>query len=284
MFGTYFYNKIITKNVVAFGTLFNNISIKKQDESDNDLSIFKVPISYGPVQKFLARIEQFPDGNRKIATTLPRMSFEMVSIDYDGSRKSSVIQTFKTSSSSDGTSVNNVYMPTPYNIQFELNIMSKVQDDILQIVEQILPFFQPSFNVSINFIPEINEIRDVPIILNRINFRDDYEEDFRSRKIINYTLTFTLKTYLFSKIPSDSQGLIKKVQVDYATDAIKSAKREVRYVSTPKALQDYNDDNQINELDDPFIEMGDDFGFNRTITEYQDFKTYSPTQGVDVDV
>ena len=284
MFGTYFYNKIITKNVVAFGTLFNNISIKKQDESNNDLSIFKVPISYGPVQKFLARIEQFPDGNRKIATTLPRMSFEMVSIDYDGSRKSSVIQTFKTSSSSDGTSVNNVYMPTPYNIQFELNIMSKVQDDVLQIVEQILPFFQPSFNVSINFVPEINEIRDVPIILNRINFRDDYEEDFRSRRIINYTLTFTLKTYLFSQIPSDSQGLIKKVQVDYATDAIKSAKREVRYVSTPKALQDYNDDNQINELDDPFIEMGDDFGFNRTITEYQDFKTYSSAQGVDVDV
>lgn len=284
MFGTYFYNKIITKHVVAFGTLFNNISIKKQDKSENDLSIFKVPISYGPVQKFLARIEQDPNASRKIATTLPRMSFEMVSIDYDGTRKSSVIQKFKTASATDRTDIKNVFMPTPYNIQFELNIMSKLQDDVLQIVEQILPFFQPSFNLSINFIPQINEIKDVPIILNRINFRDNYEEDFRTRKIINYTLTFTLKTYLYSEIPSDQDGLIKKVQVDYATDALKSAKREIRYTSTPKALQDYNDDNQINSLDDPFIELGDDFGFNRDIQEFSDFKTYSPNQGVDLDV
>ena len=265
MFGTYFYNKIITKHVVAFGTLFNNISIKKKDQSDNELSLFKVSISYGPVQKFLARIEQDPNASRKIATTLPRMSFEMVSIDYDGTRKSSVIQKFKTASATDGTDIKNVFMPTPYNIQFELNIMSKLQDDVLQIVEQILPFFQPSFNLS-------------------INFRDNYEEDFRTRKIINYTLTFTLKTYLYSEIPSDQDGLIKKVQVDYATDALKSAKREIRYTSTPKALQDYNDDNQINSLDDPLIELGDDFGFNRDLQEFSDFKTYSPNQGVDVNV
>jgi hypothetical protein len=283
MFGNYFYNKSIEKTVIAFGTLFNAISVKHQDSSEEDLSLFKVPIGYGPIQKFLARTEQSPDGNRRIATTLPRMSFEIISIDYDGTRKASVVQTFRSANVSDGTEIKNIYMPTPYNIQFELNIVSKIQSDILQIVEQILPFFQPSFNVTINFIPEINEKRDIPIILNRINFRDDYENDFKTRRLLTWTLTFTAKTYLFNQIPADSQGLIKKVQVDYATDALKNAKREVRYTVTPKALQDYNDDGVIDSTDDGLIEIGDDFGFNDTITDYQDFKIYSSYQGTDVD-
>lgn len=284
MFGNYFYNKSIEKTVIAFGTLFNSITVKHEDSSGNDLSLFKVPIGYGPIQKFLARIEQSPDGNRRVANTLPRMSFEMISIDYDGTRKASVVQTFRSASVSDETDIKNIYMPTPYNIQFELNIVSKIQNDILQIVEQILPFFQPSFNVSINFIPEIDEKRDVPIVLNRINFRDDYENDFKTRRSITWTLTFTAKTYLFNQIPANSQGLIKKVQVDYATDALKNAKREVRYTVTPKALQDYNNDGSIDTLDDQLIGIGDDFGFNDVITDYQDFKIYSSYQGNDVEV
>jgi hypothetical protein len=283
MFGNYFYNKSIEKTVIAFGTLFNAISIKHEDQSGNDLSIFKVPIGYGPIQKFLAREEQSPDGNRRIATTLPRMSFEMISIDYDGSRKASTIQKFRTANVSNGSDMKSVYMPTPYNIQFELNIVSKIQNDILQIVEQILPYFQPAFNVTINLIPELNEKRDIPIILNRINFRDDYENDFKTRRLITWTLTFTAKTYLFSEIPTNSEGLIQKVQVDYSTDAIINAKREVRYTVTPQALQDYNNDGVINAIDDGLIELGDDFGFNDTITDFQDFKTYSSSQGIDVD-
>lgn len=120
-------------------------------------------------------------------------------------------------------------------------------------------------------------------MLNRISFRDDYENDFSSRRIINYTLNFTAKTYIYNEIPEDSQGLIRKVQVDYATDAIRTAKREVRYTVTPKALKDYNQDDEINSADDPLIEYGDDFGFNSDIEDFQDFKTYSPTQGTDVD-
>lgn len=284
MFGNYFYNKSIEKTVIAFGTLFNAITIKQKDSSNNNLSTFNVPIGYGPIQKFLARVEQSPDGNRRIETTLPRMSFEMISIDYDGSRKASVIQTFRSASVSNESDIKNVYMPTPYNIQFELNIVSKIQNDVLQIVEQILPFFQPSFNVTVDFIPEINEKRDIPIILNRINFRDDYENDFRNRRLITWTLIFTAKTYLFNQITENYKGLIKKVQVDYATDALKNTKREVRYTATPKALQDYNDDGIINTLDDQLIEIGDDFGFNSTITDYQDFKIYSSYQGTDVEV
>jgi len=282
MFGRYFYHKAISKTVTAFGTLFNDIQVRHYDESNNPISVLKVPLSYGPVQKFLARIEQSPAGDRKVALSLPRMSFEMTSIDYDAQRKSSVIQTFKAPKASDGKVINNIYSPVPYNIGFELNILGKIQDDVLQIIEQILPCFQPAFNVSVKLIPEINEVRDIPIILNRIGFRDDYEGDFSTRRVIIYTLNFTVKTYLFNEIPEDSQGLIKKVQVDYATDALLNAKREVRYTVTPKALQDYNNDAVINATDDPLIPYGDDFGFNDEITDFQDFKDFSSTQGTDI--
>lgn len=281
MFGRYFYNKTIHKTVTAFGTLFNDIQIRHYDNNNDVISTLKVPLAYGPMQKFLARIEQNPGGDRKIALTLPRMSFEMTSIDYDAQRKSSAIQTFVSSKTSDGKPAK-VYSPAPYNIGFELNIMGKLQDDVLQVVEQILPFFQPSFNLTIKLIPEINEKRDIPVVLNRVGFRDDYEGDFSTRRIIVYTLSFTTKTYLFSEVPQDSQGLIKKVQVDYATDALLNAKREVRYTVTPKALEDYNDDNLINSVDDELIPYGDDFGFNEEIIDFQDFREYSPSQGTDV--
>ena len=281
MFGSYFYHKSIHKTVTGFGTLFNDIQIRHFDENGNPVSSLKVPLAYGPIQKFLARVNQQPEGDRKIAFTLPRMSFEMTSIDYDAQRKTSVIQSF-TAPRTDNGNPARVFSPAPYNIGFELNILSKLQDDALQIVEQILPFFQPSFNLSIKLIPELNEVRDIPITLNRVGFRDDYEGDYRTRRILVYTLNFTAKTYLFGEVPTDSQGLIKKVQVDYATDALLNAKREVRYTVTPKALQDYNNDNVINSSDDPLIPYGDDFGFNEEIIDFQDFKDYSPTQGTDL--
>jgi hypothetical protein len=283
MLGNYFYHKSINKTVIAFGTLFNNIQIRHFDESDNPLSVLKVPLAYGPVQKFLARLEQNQSGDRKIAITLPRMSFEMVSIDYDPTRKASAIQTFKTAEASDGSSYKRVYMPVPYNLGFELNILAKVQDDVLQIVEQILPYFQPSFNVTVNMIPSIGEKRDIPVVLNRVGFRDDYEGDYTTRRLITYTLNFTVKTYLFNEIPQDNQGLIKKVQVDYATDALRTAKREIRYTATPKALEDYNGDGIIDSTDDNLIEFGDDFGFNSMVEEFVDFKTFSDSQGIDVE-
>ena len=282
MFGNYFYHKGISKTVTAFGTLFNNIQIRHYDESGNPVSVLKVPLAYGPINKFLARIEQSNRGDRKIAITLPRMSFEMVSLDYDSQRKASVIQTFKASKVEDGTAINKIFTPVPYNIGFELNIIAKIQDDVLQIVEQILPFFQPAFNVTVNMLPDVHESKDIPIVLNRVGFRDDYEGDFSTRRSIVYTLNFTAKTYLFSELPEDSQGLIKKVQVDYAS-AIK-APREVRYTATPKALEDYNGDNIIDSTDDDLIPYGDDFGFNEEIVDFQDFKTYSTSQGTDVDI
>ncbi len=241
MLGDYFYHSIIRKTLVSFGTLFNQIYIRKVDSSDGSVGEMKVPLAYGPSQKFLARLEQNPDLNRAVQITLPRMSFEMNGITYDPTRKVSVTQAFK--AVDDNSRVKRVYMPVPYNIGFELNIMCKLNDDALQILEQILPFFQPSFNVTVELVDSIGEKRDIPIVLESMNFTDDYEGDFSTRRALIYTLQFTAKSYLFGPIADSTDGLIRKVQVDYhgSTDTSIS-RREMRYTATPQARKDYDKD------------------------------------------
>ena len=282
MLGTYYYHEIMRKTIVAFGTLFNQIYIRHDDRSGNTYSDLKVPLAYGPSQKFLARLEQQEDLNKPVQITLPRMSFEMNNIQYDSTRKVGITQTFK-AVDKNTSAVKKVFMPVPYNVGFELNILTKLNDDALQIVEQILPYFQPSFNVTIDLIDSIGEKRDVPVVLDSISFQDDYEGDFSTRRALIYTLRFTAKTYLFGPVSDSSEGLIKKVQVDYYADTnTQTAKREMRYTATPKALTDQNDDGVINAADDALLGPDDDFGFNETTTFFSDSKTYSPTQKTDI--
>ncbi len=248
MLGTYFYHEIMRKTVIGFGTLFNDIRIRHKDSSGSSISEKRVALAYGPMQKFLARLEQQADLNRPTQKIeLPRMSFEMNNVAYDSTRKAGITQTFK---ASDGTNLKKVFMPVPYNIGFELNIMTKLNDDALQIVEQILPYFQPSFNLTIDLIDVIGEKRDCPIVLDNISFSDDYEGDFASRRALIYTLNFTAKTYLFGPIASTSEGLIKKVQVDYhSTIDTENARRELRYTATPTAKKDYDNDASMTLID-----------------------------------
>ena len=145
----YFYNEVLRRTIISFGTLFNNISIKHEDSSDNVVSVVKIPLAYGPTQKFLARINQSPDLNKPFAITLPRMSFEFTGLTYDASRKVSTVQNFTVKDPNDASVVKKQYMPVPYNMQFELAIMSKLNDDALQIIEQILPYFQPAYNLTV---------------------------------------------------------------------------------------------------------------------------------------
>ena len=265
MLGTYYYHEIIRKTIISFGTLFNEIFIRHDGSDGNTFSEMKVPLAYGPSQKFLARLEQQADLNKPVAITLPRMSFEMTTVQYDSSRKLGVTQTFK---ASDGTNLKKVFMPVPYNIGFELNILTKLNDDALQIVEQILPYFQPSFNLTVDLVSVIGEKRDIPIVLESINFQDDYEGDFATRRALIYTLGFTAKTYLFGPVPSSTSGIIKKVQVDIAADTnTTTAKREMRYTVTPDPITAGPDD---------------DFGFSETTSFFSDGKKYSPTQQKDV--
>jgi len=240
MLGTYFYHEILRKTVIGFGTLFNNINIRHKDASGTNFSVLKVPLAYGPMQKFLARIQQQPDLDRETAITLPRLSFEMQGLQYDPTRKTGIAQTFLSTGSG---KAKKVYMPVPYNIGFELSIMAKLSDDALQILEQIIPYFQPSFNITVNLISSIGEKKDIPIVLESINYSDQYEGGFDSRRIIIYTLSFTAKTYLFGPVADDPAGLIKKVDVDYyGSTNIKTAKRVQRYSATPLAKQNYDDD------------------------------------------
>jgi hypothetical protein len=265
MLGTYYYHHIIRKTIIAFGTVFNQIYIKHQDENNETYSELRVPLAYGPTQKFLARLTQQADLNKPVQITLPRMSFEMTSIRYDPSRKATVTQSFK---ASDGQNLKKVYMPVPYNIGFQLSIMCKLNDDALQIVEQILPYFQPAFTLTVDLVDSIGEKRDIPLNLDEISFKDDYEGDFSTRRSLIYTLNFTAKTYLFGPISDTTDGLIRKVQVDmYTSTDIVNAKREMRYTVVPDPIDAAPDD---------------DFGFNENWEYYNDSKSYSPTQHIDI--
>jgi len=264
MLGTYHYHEIIRKTIIAFGTLFNDIHIKHKDET-KVISDMRVPLAYGPTQKFLARLEQQADLNKPVQITLPRMSFEMTSIDYDASRKTGVTQTFR---AVDGNKMKKVFMPVPYNIGFELSILCKLNDDALQIVEQILPNFQPAFNLTVDLVESIGEKRDIPIVLNSVAFQDDYEGDFSTRRALIYRLQFTAKTYLFGPIADNPEGLIRKVIVDnYADTDRTTAKREMRYTVVPDPID---------------ADPGDDFGFSETWEYLGDSKSYSPTQQTDI--
>ena len=265
MLGTYFYHEIIRKTIISFGTLFNDIHIKHENQLNNTIDDTKVSLSYGPQQKFLAKIVEQAELAKSTAISLPRMSFEMTSISYDPTRKAGVTQTFK---ASDGSNIKKVFMPVPYNIGFDLNVFTKLNDDALQIVEQILPFFQPSFNLTVDLVSSIGEKRDIPVILDTIDFQDDYEGDFNTRRALIYRLQFTAKTYLFGPVADNPEGLIRKVIVDtYADTNRTTAKREMRYTVTPDPID---------------AEPGDDFGFSENWEYLGDSKSYSPTQQTDI--
>jgi hypothetical protein len=236
----YFYNEILRKTVIAFGTLFNEISIKHSNNSGQVVSVIKVPLAYGPTQKFLARLEQSPDLSKSTAITLPRMSFEFTGLTYDPSRKVSTTQVFTVKDSTDGTETKKAYMPVPYNMQFELSIMSKLNDDALQIIEQILPYFQPAYNLTVELVDSINEKRDIPIILENITMQDDYEGNFTTRRVLLYTLRFTAKTYLFGPVSSATKDVVKKATISYLTgSSADNVTREVVYSSEPRAIKNY---------------------------------------------
>ncbi|MGA1047418.1 MAG: tail sheath stabilizer and completion protein, partial [Minisyncoccia bacterium] len=236
----YFYHEILRRTVIAFGSLFNEINIKHFNNSGDVASVIKVPLAYGPTQKFLARLEQSPDLNKPVQITLPRMSFEFTGLTYDPGRKSSTTQTFTAKSVVDGKETKKSYLPVPYNMQFELSIMSKLNDDALQIVEQILPYFQPAYTMTVELVDSINEKRDVPVVLENITMQDDYEGNFTTRRVLIYTLRFTVKTYLFGPISSATKDIIKKTTIGYITgDTTNTPTREIVYSAEPRAIKNY---------------------------------------------
>ena len=268
----YFYHEIFRKTIIGFGTLFNDISIKHTDDAGND-QVLKVPLAYGPIQKFLARLEQSPDLNKRVQITLPRMSFEFVGLTYDPSRKVTTTQQITVKDQTTGKNTNKVYMPVPYNMQFELGVMCKLNEDALQVVEQILPYFQPSYNLTINLVSSLKEKRDIPIILENVSFQDDYEGDFNTRRVLYYTLRFTAKTYLFGPVSSATKDIVKSVAVSYLAGSSSSTQRDVTYSVTPRATKDYNDDvltNLAEDIDEVQTDINVNDGTKVTVKTYVD--------------
>ena len=267
MFGTYFYNESMRRMTIGFGQIFNNIQIKRKNDAGKIIQTIRVPLAYGPKEKFLVRLDQQSSlNNREFAITLPRMGFEISNIAYDPTRKLTRIQKFKqVKSNKDGKVLDFNYTPVPYNISYNLFSFTASAEAGLQIIEQILPFFQPDFTVTINAIPSLNIKRDIPIILNSVNYDDTYSGDFQTRRAVIYTLNFTAKTYLFG--PSTSQKVIKTVQTDQYSDTDRVNKaRESRIIVVP---------------DPTTADADDDFGFTTTIDFFEDSKKYNVTTDTD---
>jgi hypothetical protein len=265
MLGQSFYHETIRKIVISFGTMFNGIQLVRKDNSGTITQTMKVPLAYGPREKFLVRLREDADLTKQVAITLPRIGFEIKNLSYDSARKMSRVQRFKKVKGANTKQLDTQYMPVPYNLEFELYVMAKQSDDALQIVEQILPYFQPDYALAINDMADMGISRDVPIVLNSISYEDSYDGDFTARRALIYTLSFTTKFYLYG--PVTSAKVIKTVQVDQYTDLPdQSPKREQRYKVTPKPST---------------AEADDDFGFNETTSFFQDAQGYNLETGED---
>jgi hypothetical protein len=266
MLGNRFYNQSFRKLIVAFGQVFNNIVIQRTNSSGGVTARIKVPLAYAPKEKFLVRLDQQANlESREFATSLPRMGFEITGLSYDSSRKLTRVQKYsKVKANEDGKKMNYNYSPVPYNISMNLYVFTATAEDGLQIIEQILPYFQPDYTVTVNVVPDLDIKRDIPIVLGNIGYEDTYDGSFTQRRAVIYTLSFTAKTYLFG--PMNNQGIIKQTQADVFTDTDVTSTREERIVVVPNPTS---------------ADADDDFGFTTTISFFDDSKNYNPESGND---
>jgi len=214
MFGAPFYFSTLRKYVILVGTLFNNIRITKTDSSNNQISLIKVPITYAPKDKMLARLLQDPNIDRQSATiTLPVISFEMGKMQYDGSRKLNTINRIAVKDTTNQSKLSYQYNPVPYNIDFKVYIYAKNTEDGTKIIDQILPYFTPDWTTTINIIPEMNINIDIPIILNNINYSDNYDGKYIDRRSIIWSLDLVLKGYIYG--PVKKSNIIKFIKTNF---------------------------------------------------------------------
>ena len=215
MFGSHFYHATVRKSVAVFGTIFNDIRVARKKGDGSLINQIKVPLAYGPKQKFLSRIDTETGQDASIAIKLPRMAFEITGIELDSSKKlPKRAQLIEPGTTGTTTNRNVIKQFAPYDINMQLNIMAKNQDDGLQILEQILPYFQPEYTVSIKPVDDFTSFKqDVPIILNGVSFDDQYEGDYNSRRVLIYTLDFTMKMSFYGPVGNDK--VVREVNIDF---------------------------------------------------------------------
>jgi hypothetical protein len=229
MFGHTYYHSIIRKYIIMFGTMFNDIDVQRFNTAGQRIQTLRVPIAYGPKEKFLVRLSQDPNFDRDVAITLPRMSFEIASMAYNPTRKLPSTQrnvyTF-----ADKDKMKYQYTPVPFDINMSLSIFVKNADDGVQILEGILPFFTPEWTNSVRLIPELNLSMDVPVVFTDISTEDTYDGDFSTRRALIHTLNFTIKGYLFG--PVRTQGVIKRAITTTSVEATDGQSSRLSSITT----------------------------------------------------
>lgn len=274
MFGRTFTNDVIRKYIVLFGTVFNDIYINRDNANGEIIQTIKIPLSYGPREKVLARLEGDPTLGREIATVIPRITFEMTTFEYDPTRKLNTLNKLTKQSATAGTDdeVTYQYQPVPYDINFTMSILVKNAEDGTRIIEQILPYFTPEWTASVNLVPEVDGPRDIPIILNNVSVEDQYEGAFEQRRAIIWTLDFTVKGWLYG--PSKKSGLIKLAETTFRlTDdpdtATTSNTANTVIVSSQPGLTASNTptSNAALSINYENIKSTDNYGYITTITE-----------------
>ena len=224
-----FYHGMMRKVIVAFGRLFSDIQITREDKSGGTDQTIVVPIAYAPKEKWIVRLEQDPSLTGHTYITLPRISFEITGYSYDASRK--VNRMNKINCHKGTVERSSMFSPVPYNIDISLYILTKTQEDALQILEQILPTFTPEYTLSIQAVPEMNVIQDIPIILDNVSVSDEYDGDFQTRRFVTHTLNFTIKTNIYG--PVSNQNIIKDVTANIGTKDINSKQTSFNAFVTP---------------------------------------------------
>jgi len=208
--GQTYYHGAIRKTIVAFGRLFSDIKIAREGNDGLVAQTVAVPLAYAPKEKWLVRIDSDPNLTKNTYTSLPRLSFEITGYAYDSTRKTNKMQKIicNDTTSTESPSRKSVFSPAPYNISISLYVLTKTQEDAMQIIEQILPIFNPEYTLSVNALPDMEIVQDIPVILNSIAVTDNYDGSFQERRFVIHTLTFTLKTNIYG--PVTDQGVILK--------------------------------------------------------------------------
>ena len=307
MFGTYFYHQTSRKMVVAFGSLFNNIEVRRTDSSDVVTEVIKIPLSYGPKDKMLVRISQDPSLNPNVALTVPRMGFELTSMTYDGARK---LNTMGRNVKTGTTGLKKQFNPVPYNWDFSLYVFVKNAEDGTQILEQILPFFTPEFTVTMNLVSSMTEKRDIPLVLNAVSSEDTYEGDYASRRSIIWTLSFLMKgflypnvvdnakvitdvvvdTHLMGAVAADPEYIVMEDSSPYSTNYMILDKHEIDLATRIRVLNESSDEaiaagatvaraTVVPKDTDALTD--ETFGFTETFEDFAQGVTYDPVAGTD---
>ena len=291
MFGSQFYHQSLRRYVIMFGNMFNDIVVRRYDASGTNVGAIAVPLSYAPKEKFLARITQDPNLDQQVAIQLPIMSFEMTTLNYDGTRRLNAHnRNVKVTTDEDKLDFN--YAPVPYDLQFNLYAFVRNADDGAQILEQIVPYFGPEWTNSVRIIPQTSITQDIPTILNTVSIEDTYEGDFETRRALVYTFDFTVKAYFYG--PVRRQGIIKRSQIDFGIvtgntgnqitlEDVSRTGRSSRVVITPGLLANGSPTtNSSASIPYNQIDAEDDYGFcSNTFFYAGDGRKYNPVTGQD---